>query len=119
MVLWAALGRQQLTLSTIFHSSSWKKEISLVYKKKKKIYFRSITEPVYWHAVLLIFFPNNSPLCDECMWEFSECFYYLQRAEHTGEILLPAASHTPLLLQFLEDKTEIKSELQPHKLLFI
>lgn len=29
--------------------------------------------------------------------------HYLQRAEHTGEILPPAASHTPLSPRFLED----------------
>lgn len=30
--------------------------------------------------------------------------YYLRRAEHTGEILLPAASHMPLSLRFLKQK---------------
>lgn len=44
-----------------------------------------------------------SSSCDLYVWELKECFYYLQRAEHTGGILLPAASHTPLLLRFLEN----------------
>lgn len=30
--------------------------------------------------------------------------YYLQKAEHIGEILLPAASHMLLSLQFLKEK---------------
>lgn len=30
--------------------------------------------------------------------------YYLRRAERTGEILLPAASHMPLSLRFLKQK---------------
>lgn len=43
-------------------------------------------------------------LCDKCVWEFAECSCYLQRAERTGEILPPAASHTPLSPRFLKHK---------------
>lgn len=39
-----------------------------------------------------------------CKELFSDCSDYLQRAEHTGEILLPAASHTLLSPQFLKYK---------------